>query len=86
MRPKRETFADAAFERYRKAIGRKQFLTPIDTVLPWQKFMALIEPMHPGDKGTGRPSVFQEPMARNNDSDPTEIEGEQKSVSQNHYD
>ena len=64
MRPKQETFAEAGFERYRKATRREQFLTQMDTVMPWQKLTALIEPVYPSGEGAGRPPVGLERMLR----------------------
>jgi IS5 family transposase len=64
MRPKQETFAEAGFERYRKATRREQFLAEMDWVMPWQKLTALIEPVYPSGEGAGRPPVGLERMLR----------------------
>lgn len=55
MRPKQETFAAASFEKYRKATRREEFLAQMDTVMPWGKLTALIEPVYPQGEGAGRP-------------------------------
>ena len=64
MRSKQETFAEVGFERYRKVTRREQFLTQMDTVMPWQKLTALIEPVYPSGEGAGRPPVGLERMLR----------------------
>ena len=64
MRPKQETFAEAGFERYRKATRREQFLAEMNRVMPWQKLTALIEPVYPSGEGAGRPPVGLERMLR----------------------
>ena len=64
MRPKQETFAEAGFERYRKATRREQFLAEMNRVMPWQKLSALIEPVYPSGEGAGRPPVGLERMLR----------------------
>jgi IS5 family transposase len=47
MRPKQETFAEASFEKYRKPTRREEFLAQMNTVMPWGKLTALIEPVYP---------------------------------------
>jgi len=64
MRPKQETFAEAGFERYRKATRREQFLTQMNSVMPWQKLTALMEPVYRSGEGAGRPPVGLERMLR----------------------
>lgn len=64
MRPKQGTFADANFERYRKPTRREQFLTQMNTVVPWDKLTALIEPVYPTGDGAGRPPIGLERMLR----------------------
>lgn len=64
MRPKQGTFADANFERYRKPTRREQFLTQMNTVVPWGKLTALIEPVYPTGDGAGRPPIGLERMLR----------------------
>ena len=51
MRPKQETFAEASFEKYRKPTRREEFLAQMNAVVPWQKLMALIEPVYPSGEG-----------------------------------
>ena len=55
MRPKQETFAEAGFEKYRKPTRREEFLAQMNTVMPWEKLRALIEPAYPAGDGAGRP-------------------------------
>ncbi len=64
MRPKQETFAEAGFERYRKPTRREEFLAQMNTVMPWEKLSALIEPAYPAGDGAGRPPVGLERMLR----------------------
>jgi IS5 family transposase len=64
MRPKQDTFAEASFEKYRKPTRREEFLAQMNTVMPWQKLIALIEPVYPQREGAGRPPVGLERMLR----------------------
>lgn len=64
MRPTQQTLASSGFERYRKPTRRDQFLSEMNTVVPWQKLTALIEPMYPSGEGAGRPPVGLERMLR----------------------
>lgn len=64
MRPKQPTLATSGFERYRKPTRRDQFLTEMNTVVPWEKLTALIEPLYPKGEGAGRPPVGLERMLR----------------------
>ena len=64
MRPKQGTFAEASFERYRKPTRREEFLAQMNTVVPWEKLTALIEPVYPAGDGAGRPPIGLERMLR----------------------
>src|ERR1039458_9419551 len=64
MRPKQETFAEAGFEKYRKPTRREEFLAQMNTVMPWEKLNALIEPAYPAGDGAGRPPAGLERMLR----------------------
>jgi len=64
MRPTQQTLANSGFERYRKPTRRDVFLTEMNTVVPWEKLTALIEPMYPKGEGAGRPPVGLERMLR----------------------
>ena len=61
---RQQTFADEAFERYRKPTRREQFLEQMETVIPWQELCAVIEPFYPRPEGAGRPPVGLERMLR----------------------
>jgi transposase, IS5 family len=63
MRPKQVTFAEASFERYRKPTRREEFLAQMNTVVLWEKFAALIEPVYPSGEGVGRPPIGLERLA-----------------------
>ena len=64
MGPKQPTLAMSGFERYRKPTRRDQFLSEMNTVVPWEKLTALIEPLYPRGEGAGRPPVGLERMLR----------------------
>jgi len=64
MGPKQPTLAMSGFERYRKPTRRDQFLSEMNTVVPWEKLTALIEPLYPKGEGAGRPPVGLERMLR----------------------
>jgi IS5 family transposase len=63
-RPKQETFAEAGFEKYRKPTRREEFLAQMNSVMPWEKLRALIEPAYPAGDGAGRPPVGLARMLR----------------------
>jgi len=50
-----QSFADEAFERYRKVTRREQFLAQMDQVIPWRELCEVIEPFYPKADGAGRP-------------------------------
>jgi len=58
------TFADAAFEAYRKPTRRERFLAEMDRVVPWAQLCELIEPFYPKNEGPGRPTIGLERMLR----------------------
>jgi len=39
---RQQTFADEAFERYRKVTRREEFLRQMDTVMPWRELCEVI--------------------------------------------
>ena len=61
---RQQTFADEAFERYRKVTRREQFLRQMDAVLPWRELCEVIEPFYPKPEGAGRPPKELEMMLR----------------------
>jgi transposase, IS5 family len=61
---RQQTFADEAFERYRKVTRREQFLRQMDTVMPWRELCEVIEPFYPKPEGAGRPPKELEMMLR----------------------
>jgi transposase, IS5 family len=61
---RQQTFADEAFERYRKVTRREQFLSQMDTVMPWRELCEVIEPFYPKPEGAGRPPKELEMMLR----------------------
>ena len=64
MRPKQGTFAERGFEQYRKPTRRGEFLAQMNTVVPWERLTALIEPVYPAAEGPGRPPIGLERMLR----------------------
>jgi IS5 family transposase len=61
---RQQTFADEAFERYRKVTRREQFLEQMDAVVPWRELCKAIEPFYPRPEGAGRPPKELEMMLR----------------------
>ena len=61
---RQQTFADEAFERYRKVTRREEFLRQMDTVMPWRELCEVIEPFYPKPEGAGRPPKELEMMLR----------------------
>lgn len=61
---RQQTFADEAFERYRKPTRREIFLGEMDKIIPWQALCEIIEPFYPKPKGAGRRPVGLERMLR----------------------
>jgi len=60
---KQQTFASAAWNRKGKVTRRERFLAEMDTVIPWSRLVALIEPHYP-NTGKGRPPHELERMLR----------------------
>lgn len=61
---RQQTFADEAFERYRKATRREVFLDEMDKIIPWKDLGEVIAPFYPKPEGAGRPPVGLERMLR----------------------
>ena len=59
-----QTFAEVAFEQYRKPTCRERFLDEMNRVVPWIELEAVIEPVDPKAEGPGRPAVGVERMRR----------------------
>jgi IS5 family transposase len=57
------TFAGMAWEKKGKVTRREQFLAEMNTVVPWKRLMALIEPHYP-KAGRGRQPLGLEKMLR----------------------
>jgi len=57
------TFAHAEFAAKKKTTRREKFLARMETVIPWAKLLAVIEPFYPQGK-RGRPPVGLERMLR----------------------
>lgn len=61
---RQQSFADEAFERYRKPTRREIFLDEMDKIIPWAELCDVIEPFYPNPKGAGRRPVGLERMLR----------------------
>jgi IS5 family transposase len=64
MRPKQMTLSETGFAQHHKVTRREQFLAGMNTVVPWAKLVALIEPHYPTAEGPGRPPIGLERMLR----------------------
>ncbi len=60
---KQTTLAAAGFEKHGRATRKAEFLSRMETLVPWVEFCALIEPHYP-KAGNGRPPVGLERMLR----------------------
>lgn len=60
---KQATFADLVYDAKKKRTRREKFLTEMDQVVPWQRWLALIEPHYP-KAGLGRRPMPLERMLR----------------------
>ncbi|WP_240462219.1 IS5 family transposase [Burkholderia sp. Nafp2/4-1b] len=62
---KQKTFASLSYETKKRVTRREKFLMEMGTVVPWQRLIALIEPVYPkaGPKG-GRPVMPLATMLR----------------------
>ncbi len=56
------TFAEVAFEQYRKPTRRKRFLDEMNRVVPWADLVAAIVPVYPKAEGPGPPPVAVDRM------------------------
>lgn len=61
---RQQTFAEGAFERYRKPTRRELFLAEMDKVIPWRELCEVIEPFYPKPEAAGRPPVGLERILR----------------------
>lgn len=61
---RQQSFADEAFERFRKPTRRELFLQQMDQIIPWKELCQVIEPWYPAPKGPGRRPVGIERMLR----------------------
>ena len=61
---RQQTFADEAFECYRKPTRREIFLIEMDKIIPWKELCKVIEPFYPKPEGAGRRPVGLERMLR----------------------
>ena len=57
------TLATNGFEAYRKTTRKAEFLSRMDTLVPWPEFCAVIEPYYP-KAGNGRRPIGLERLMR----------------------
>lgn len=60
---KQTTLAVSGFEKHSRATRKAEFLSRMETLMPWAEFCALIEPHYP-KAGNGRPPIGLERMLR----------------------
>ena len=53
-----------SFEKYRKKTRKEQFLEEMETIIPWQGLVDVIEPYYPKPEGAGRRPIGVERMLR----------------------
>ena len=51
-------------QKYREATRRERFVAKMNTVMPWGRLIALLEPSYPRGEGAGRRPVGVERMLR----------------------
>ena len=61
---RQKSFADGGFEKYRKKTRKEQFLDEMESIIPWKKLSAAIEPFYPKPQGAGRRAIGIERMLR----------------------
>ena len=60
---KQTTLSASGFEKHSRATRKAEFLSRMETLMPWAEFCALIEPHYP-KAGNGRPPIGLERMLR----------------------
>ncbi len=58
-----KTFASVDFSKFAKTTKRQVFLQHMDSIMPWNDLLQLIEPFYPKSEG-GRPAISLEKMLR----------------------
>ncbi len=58
------TLSDNGFEKFHKQTKKEQFLTEMDSIIPWKELTAAIEPYYPKPEGAGRRPIGIERMLR----------------------
>ncbi len=61
---KQQTLTTNGFEAYWKTTRKEEFLSLMDSLVPWSKFCAVIKPYYHPKAGDGRPPVGLERMLR----------------------
>ena len=60
---RQQTLTDG-FEKHRKITRKEQFLSEMETIIPWAELVAVIDPVYPKPKGAGRRPIGIERMLR----------------------
>ena len=60
---KQQTLTDG-FEKYRKQTRKDKFLEDMETIIPWQDLVEVIQPFYPNPKGAGRRPIGVARMLR----------------------
>ncbi len=60
---RQQTFSDVEYSHRRKGSRREEFLSVMDSILPWEKWTELVRPYYPAGK-RGRPPKSIETMLR----------------------
>jgi IS5 family transposase len=62
MRVEQPTFTDLEYGNRRRVSGRERFLEAMDAVIPWQRWVALIEPFYYAEKRGGKKGRKPRPL------------------------
>jgi hypothetical protein len=52
---RQDSFSDAGFEKFRKKIGKEQFLEEMEMIIPWKELTEAIEPFYPKPRSPEAP-------------------------------
>ena len=53
--PNQYTFSDMEYSNRRKVTAREKFLTQMDEIIPWEDWVAIIQPYYPNNNRGRRP-------------------------------
>jgi IS5 family transposase len=58
------SFVEGSFKKFHKRTRKQQFLSEMETIIPWRELTLVIEPCYPRPKGAGRRPVSVRRMLR----------------------